>query len=98
LISIGRFTGLEGVVELLMFRIEGTGGGGVELPPDPQATSKAESAISTTAPTLAAHCRRELSCCVDTMLDIHLSHIRNPPKMLFFRTRTVSQERTVDRR
>jgi hypothetical protein len=36
LIPIARFTGLVGVVELLMLEIAGTGGGGVLLPPPPQ--------------------------------------------------------------
>src|SRR5215470_10126918 len=57
LISIGRLTGLVGVVELLIFWICGTGGG-VLVPPPPQAAIKAPAAIMTTVPTASIHsCR-----------------------------------------
>lgn len=64
LISIGRLTGLEGVVELLMFWICGMGGGGVVVPPPPppQPETKANAATSATKLELPNHfCRLIIS-------------------------------------
>ncbi len=60
-ISIGSPTGLEGSVELLIFKIEGTGSGGVlDPPPEPpeppeQATKSAAAVTMMAAPTAMAH-------------------------------------------
>jgi len=57
-ISIGSPTGLEGSVELLIFKIEGTASGGVlDPPPEPpeQATKSAAAVTMMAAPTAIAH-------------------------------------------
>jgi hypothetical protein len=60
LISIGSPTGPEAVVELLIFKIEGTVGGVEPVFPPPQATRAAPAANSMTAPNARLH----LSCIV----------------------------------
>jgi hypothetical protein len=55
LISIGRPTGLEGLLELLIFKIEGTDGL-VAPPPLPEQPTKNAAAVTImTAPTAIAH-------------------------------------------
>jgi hypothetical protein len=60
-ISMGRPTGLEGVVELLILEIEGTGVVVAPPPPPPQPTKKAATVIMSTAQLAIVHPSRCIS-------------------------------------